>query len=240
MRRIALLLLALFALPAFAADAGNIGPMARLVSPAGGDELIAGSSATIEWEGLALPDRAVEWEAFLSLDGGRTWPLRITPHLDISIRRFVFRVPDLPAREARILLRFGDERREVGMEAPQRFSIAPAALPIPHTRARTRVLSRGERARDGDEGVVVWVEGSRSGGGLREVVAWDPEPEMRRVRPAGRLVLPPGAPVSPRESLAPPDLSPEAAPRPAFRAPEKREPRPPAVPVRLLIRRFNE
>lgn len=237
MRRIPLLLLALVALPAFA-EAPADTPMARLVSPAAGEELVAGSSATIEWEGLALPEGAVEWEAFLSLDGGRTWPLRITPHLDISIRRFAFRVPDLPAREARILLRFGDERREVGMEAPQRFSIAPAALPIP--RARTRVLSRGERARDGDEGVVAWVEGSRSGAGLREVVAWDPDPEMRRVRPAGRLVLPPGAPVSPRESLAPPDLSPEPAPSPVFRAPEKREPRPPAVPVRLLIRRFNE
>lgn len=236
MRRIALLLLALVALPAFAD-----GTVARLVSPSAGDELIAGSSATVEWEGLDLPEHAEEWEAFLSLDGGRSWPLRITPHLDISIRRFTFRVPDLPAREARILLRFGDERNEeVGMEAPQRFSIAPAALPIPYTRTRTRVLSRGERARDGDEGVVVWVDGSRSGGGLREVVAWDPDPEMRKVRPAGRLVPPPGAPVSPRESLAPPSASPEPAPRPVFRTPEKREPRPPTVPVRLLIRRFNE
>lgn len=234
MRRIPLLLLALLALPAFADE-----PMARLVSPVDGEELVAGSVARIEWEGLDLPERAEEWEAFLSLDGGRTWPLRITPHLDISIRRFTFRVPDLPAREARILLRFGDERsEEVGMEAPQRFSIAPAALPIP--RARTRVLSRGERAREGDDGVVVWVEGSRSGGGLREVVAWDPDPEMRRVRPAGRLVLPPGAPVSPRESLAPPAASPEPAPRPVFRMSERQEPRPAAVPVRLLIRRFNE
>ena len=235
MRRVPpLLLLALLALPALAVGQ----EMARLVSPAAGDELVAGSFATIEWEGLALPEGTVEWEAFLSLDGGRTWPLRVTPHLDISIRRFTLRVPDLPTREARILLRFGDERREVGMEAPQRFSIAPAAFPLPHN--RVRVLSRGERARDGDEGVVVWVQGSRSGGGLREVVAWDPGAEMRRVRPAGLLVFPPGAPISPRESLAPPAASPEPAPRPVFQMSERREPRPAAVPVRLLIRRFNE
>lgn len=234
MRRVPLSLLAFLALPALAAGQ----EMARLVSPAAGDELVAGSAATIEWEGLALPERAEEWEAFLSLDGGRTWPLRITPHLDISIRRFAFRVPDLPAGEARILLRFGDERREVGMEAPQRFSIAPAAFPIP--RARTRVLARGERARDGDEGVVVWVEGSRSGGGLREIVALDPGAEMRAIRPAGPLVLLAGGPVSSRETLAPPAVSPEPAPGPAFRGPGKRQPRPPAVPVRLLIRRFNE
>src|SRR5687768_2385723 len=107
MRRVPLLLLAFLALPAFAA--GPAEQMARLVSPAAGDELIAGSAVTIEWEELALPEHTVEWEAFLSLDGGRTWPLRITPHLNISIRRFIFRVPDLPTREARLMLRFGDE-----------------------------------------------------------------------------------------------------------------------------------
>lgn len=235
MRRVPLLLLAFLALPAFAAEGER---MARLVSPAAGDELTAGSPVTIEWEELALPEHTVEWEAFLSVDGGRTWPLRVTPHLDISIRRFTFTVPDLPTREARILLRFGDERREVGMEAPQRFSIAPAAFQSP--RSRIRVLSRGERARAGDEGVVVWVRGSRSGGNLREIVAWDPVAEMRGVRPAGLLVLPPGAPVSPKEEIRPPSLSPNPAPRPLFRTPEKREPRPAAVPVRLLIRRFNE
>src|SRR5688572_1506985 len=236
MRRVLLAILALQATAVLPATAGQ--EMARLVSPTAGDELIAGSAATIEWEELALPEHTVEWEAFLSLDGGRTWPLRVTPHLDISIRRFTFRVPDLPTREARILLRFGDERREVGMEAPQRFSIAPAAFLSP--RNRVRVLSRGERARAGDEGVVVWVRGSRSGGNLREVVAWDPGAEMRGVRPASLLVLPPGAPVSPRDEIRPPSLSPNPAPRPLFRTPEKREPRPAAVPVRLLIRRFNE
>jgi hypothetical protein len=238
MRRLPLLLLAFLALPAFAGERDAGREIARLVSPAAGDELLAGSAVTIAWEELALPEHTVEWEAFLSLDDGRTWPLRVTPHLDISIRRFTFRVPDLPTREARILLRFGDERREVGMEAPQRFAIAPAAFPTPRT--RVRVLSRGERARDGDEGVVVWVRGSRSGGDLREVVAWNPVAEMRGVRPAGLLVLPPGAPVSPREEIRRPALSLDPAPRPVFRAPENREPRPAAVPVRLLIRRFNE
>ena len=219
MRRVPLLLLAFLALPAFAAGPAESGEMARLVSPAAGDELIAGSAVTIAWEELALPGHTVEWEAFLSLDDGRTWPLRVTPHLDISIRRFTFRVPDLPTREARIMLRFGDERREVGMEAPQRFAIAKAAFLSP--RDRVRVLSRGERARDGDEGVVVWVQGSRSGGGLREVVAWDPGAEMRGVRPAGLLVLPPGAPVSPPGGDPPP--FPLSGPRSQTGLPHSRE-----------------
>jgi hypothetical protein len=226
MRRIPLLLV-LVALPAFAD-----GEMARLVAPAAGAELEAGSVASITWEGLALPEHADEWEAFLSLDGGRTWPLRITPHLDISIRFFEFRVPDFPSHDARVLLRFGDERREMEMVAPQSFAIAQGpfrAAPPPHL-----VLSRGER------GVVAWVEGSRSGGDLREVVAVDPDAEIRGVRAAGHLVLPPGAPVSARQTLAPPAASPDPAPRPVFRTPERDGPRPAPVPVRLLIRRFNE
>jgi hypothetical protein len=76
MRPLAWLILALVALslPVYGSDT------ARLVSPAGGSELVAGSEAVLEGE------------AFLSVDGGRT-PLRVTPHLDISIRRFTFRVP---------------------------------------------------------------------------------------------------------------------------------------------------
>lgn len=229
MRRVPLLLLALVALPAFAVD----GERARLVLPAAGDELTAGALATIEWEGVYVPEHADEWEAFLSLDGGHGWPLRITPHLDISIRRFEFRVPDFPTREARILLRFGDERREVEVATPQRFAIAPGRTLRSYPPPR-QVLSRGER------GVVVWVEGSRSGEGLREVVAVDPESELRRVVAAGLLVLPLGVPVSPREEIPPPSLAPDPPPSPIFQAPGTGEPRPAAVPVRLLIRRFNE
>src|SRR5688572_13664597 len=84
----------------------------RLVAPVPGRELAAGSLAVVEWEGQPPIEAAEEWEAFLSLDGGRTHPLRITPHLDLSIRRFTFRVPAFPTREARFLLRFGDERHE--------------------------------------------------------------------------------------------------------------------------------
>ena len=234
MRRIPLLLLALFALPAF----GEARDMALLVSPASGAELTAGSFAAIEWEGLALPERTEEWEAFLSLDGGRTWPLRVTPHLDISIRRFSFQVPDFPTRDARILLRFGDEREEVGMEAPQRFSIARAdfqdALP------RQTVLFRGEHAREGDAGVVVWIEGSRGGNDLREVVSWDPSASFQGIRPTGWMVFPPGAPVTSKADLAKPAVSMAAAPEPLYRMAEERQPRPASIPVRLLIRRFNE
>src|SRR5579885_3146026 len=70
----------------------------RLVSPGRGAILQAGSTAVLEW----MPDSCLahddweEWEAFLSVDGGTSYPFRITPHLDRDLREIRFKVPDLP------------------------------------------------------------------------------------------------------------------------------------------------
>lgn len=214
-------------------------PLARLLSPVAGQELTAGAEAVVEWEGLALPPNAHEWEAFLSVDGGKTWPLRITPHLDLSIRRFTFRVPDLPTEDARLMLRFGDEKREVGMEAPQRFVIRPGsrAGALPPRRA----FSRGERPREGDRGVAFWVEGSRQGGRLREVAALDPPDSFSAVRPVRLPWLPLLGPASGRHDLPPPaavEIDADDGPRAEASDPSPTLPAP--ADVRLLIHRFNE
>lgn len=236
----ALALLALGGRPISAVAADTVGaPLARLLAPAEGDELTAGRDAVIEWEELALPPHVVEWEAFLSVDGGKTWPLRITPHLDIAIRRFTFRVPDLPTREARLLLRFGDEVREVEVETAPRLVIRPGRIAgaLPPRRA----FSRGERPREGDLGVAYWVEGSRQGGRLRVVAALAPPDSVSGVRPVRLPWLPPVYPASDRHDLPPPavtDAEPEAGPRAAVLALSPVLPAP--VDVRLLTHRFNE
>ena len=145
--------------------AASAGP--RLLAPQAGAELRAGTLAVVAWEDP--PREAEEWEAFLSLDGGRTYPLRITPHLALGIRRFAFTVPPFPTREARVLLRFGDERREVGFETPHRFAISLGDTYW--TPGLDIALSPGERPRPRDSGVVVWVEGARDGSGLRQRAA---------------------------------------------------------------------
>jgi hypothetical protein len=146
----------------------------RLLAPGAGVTLAAGATAELEWRPLSpfkrLPD-AEEWEAFLSLDGGVTYPVRITPHLDLDLRRVRWQVPPLPTSDARLLLRFGDERRETVVKLPQRFAIAASPVTgralLPTEPARVR----GEPALPGGAGVVAWVEGSRRGGSLRQVVA---------------------------------------------------------------------
>jgi hypothetical protein len=134
--------------------------------------------AELEWtplEPFNQFSKIEEWEAFLSLDGGATYPVRITPHLDQDLRRVRWQVPPFPTKDARILLRFGDEREETAVELPQRFAItaSPALFPVlekTFTLVRS-AISPGEPALPGHAGVVAWVEGSRRGGSLRQVVA---------------------------------------------------------------------
>jgi hypothetical protein len=161
--------------------AGEMGASVQLVAPRAGATLAAGSMAELEWaplEPFARFSKVEEWEAFLSLDGGATYPMRITPHLDQDLRRVRWQVPPFPTGDARILLRFGDERQETAVELPQSFSItsiaaSPAQFPALE---KTFILARsafspGEPALPGHAGVVAWVEGSRRGGFQRQVVA---------------------------------------------------------------------
>jgi hypothetical protein len=210
MRRLAIHLLALSglagtALAAPAALAARVEPGAQpveLVAPRNGATLAAGSTAELEWAPLASYARLAkieEWEAFLSLDGGATYPLRVTPHLDQDLRHFRWQVPPIATADARLLLRLGDEHKELVVELPQRFSIvespvamAPAFLlevpaPARGEPARTAQAKAEARDKDGDDddddGVVAWVEGSRRGGSLRQVVATGPSGFQTRIQP---------------------------------------------------------
>lgn len=214
----------------------------RLVAPEAGARLVAGSMADLEWAPLAELDRRVEeWEAFLSLDGGATYPVRITPHLDQDVRRIRWQVPPFPAQDVRILLRFGDERRETPVELPARFSIAasPAGFPVFASRSATR----GEPALPGHAGVVAWVEGSRRGGDLRQRIADEPA----ALRPGFSLptMHSEAAEASPLDPEATrPGLAASASPVPAVgrRSARTRAGAGPAfVPdILLLIQRQNE
>ncbi len=124
----------------------------------------SGERLVIRWEDPSPPGR--EWEAFLSLDGGRTFPIRLTPHLSSGTRSFAWRVPELAASDARIRLRFGDERFERQVDFPETFSIRPSG--------RGRVLAArctdiGRRPFRGEEENVAWVEGAPSGANSRLV-----------------------------------------------------------------------
>jgi hypothetical protein len=159
MRRVSLA----FALLAFAtlARAESL----SVVAPANGATLRGGSFAELRWTSAKPPAAAEEWEAFLSVDGGKYYAFRVTPHLDIQLRSFTFIVPNVDTRNARILIRTGDEVHELHFESRDSFSIvrdAKAEVPLP----RVLESGRGEAARDGDPGVLAWANGARDGSGI--------------------------------------------------------------------------
>jgi hypothetical protein len=156
----ALLTAALFAF-ALAARADAL----RLIAPAEGTTLRGGSFAELQWSAEDLPPSAEEWEAFLSLDGGKYYAFRLTPHLELDLQRFTFIVPNVDTCNARILIRVGDEVRETHFEARGTFSIKHDPRADVNV-SRLVHFERGEAARDGDPGVVGWSDGARNGSAI--------------------------------------------------------------------------
>ena len=150
--RAALRQIALTLLVAAPLAAGEAAPI-HVDEPLDGATLTGGSTAVIRWSGSIEECDVEEWEAFLSVDGGRYYSDRITPHLDLSIREFRWNVPNVASRDVRILLRFGNEKDEHAVAVPLSLKIEPV------TRWQVgaeRVSEAGESARPGDPGVTRW------------------------------------------------------------------------------------
>lgn len=215
----------------------------EISTPLGGSRVTVGDFVPIAWQGDIAALRAAgatEWEAFLSVDGGKSYPLRITPHLDLAHDQFRWQVPAYPTRRARLLLRFGDERDEHIVESSTEFEIVAPNRPVHLWQpVRWRVGGRGEKPRPSDRGVLVWTEGDRFGGDLQTVAAIDPTCDLETARVGFDLLLPVAGPPTPRGATV--GLSPEptdAAPR--FLAPPTSAPSIDGSLVRLTIHRFNE
>lgn len=107
------------------------------------------------------PAGADEWEAFLSIDDGRSFPVRITPHLPIAERSFAWTVPPLPTASARIRFRFGVGGVEMERGAPDRFAIGFSERAASFSGSESALRSSPA---PGEEETFAWVErrGSRT------------------------------------------------------------------------------
>jgi len=82
---------------------------AGLVSVAGPDRLTPGSELAVTWT-IARHDRdRDEMELVLSLDGGRSFPIRVTGRISPDAPGVTWRVPALPTERAVLALRAGDD-----------------------------------------------------------------------------------------------------------------------------------
>jgi hypothetical protein len=208
----------------------------QLRAPARGATLRGGSFAELSWSATELPAGAEEWEGFLSVDGGKYYAFRITPHLRIGLRRFTFLVPNVDTHDARILIRAGNEVHEAHLEDAGRFSIARDAH-AEHLFARPLQFGRGEAARDGDPDVVSWTDGARSGGGVTQQSSVPvPVSSIDSVATLAHELPPVLAPAT--ASIVAPSSA-TAAPVVRTRRPRAREPRPTSVDLLLVCSRWN-
>jgi hypothetical protein len=84
-----------------------------------------------------------EAELVLSLDGGLTFPIRVSGDLSPCASRFAWRVPALPTSQARLGLRTGDDERD-DEERIEVVSATFAILPDPERRPETLYARGGE------------------------------------------------------------------------------------------------
>lgn len=178
----------------------------RWLAPVAGASLPSGGSVRVAWEpgpAFARLGDVHEWELFLSLDGGRTWSVRLTPHLALERRDLAVELPDLPVPSARLLLRIGDEHVEHEVELGSELPLVRAAAPPARIDFARRAPAAGERARAGTPGVRRWRTGTAEGRDL----AWRSAAAPTQVLDAGWRAtlggLPPAlVPESPRPAAA--------------------------------------
>lgn len=84
----------------------------RFLAPAAGDLLGSGVVHEARWSAPCEQHAdADEMELLLSLDGGRTFPIRLTAELPLCASTFRWKVPALSTGRARLAVRIGEEGR---------------------------------------------------------------------------------------------------------------------------------
>ncbi len=85
------------------------------------------SGETVVLEAGRPPAGVEELEILLSVDGGRTFPVRVSRELRPEARRVEWRVPNLPASEARMRVRYRRGGREIDGPSGDPFAILGVA-----------------------------------------------------------------------------------------------------------------
>lgn len=103
-------------------------PDVTFTQPEPGATLHGGELMEIRWS--SVPPEADEVELLLSVDGGQHFSLRLTEELDADSRSFRWRVPNLIADGATLVLRMGIHGREIESAPGPLFSLRPEPSPV--------------------------------------------------------------------------------------------------------------
>jgi hypothetical protein len=175
-----------------------------------GEALRAGDTTTLRF---AAGEETEEMEILLSLDGGRTFQLRVTREMSHGTRELRWRVPNLPAARARLALRVRDrDDNEVVRAVSEEFAILPADTePLEDLRRFAGEWRAGEAL--GEIPASAPIEAPGLGGASETLRALDHETDLNRTTHAAHPGVPPET-VPGRAEPAPPErISTPATPR---------------------------
>lgn len=116
------------------------------LSPSRAEALAPGAVVTVEWRSACesdIPPGFDEAELVLSLDGGLTYPIRVSRELDPCETTHSWHVPSIATDSARLALRMGEE----GHGESERLAAVGDTfriLPDPEGRAQTLIPRAGE------------------------------------------------------------------------------------------------
>ncbi|MDQ6891210.1 MAG: hypothetical protein M3167_00830 [Acidobacteriota bacterium] len=137
---------------AIAAVASFAGASEGFRSPQRGALLQPGERVEVSWT-LPTDFRAVEMELILSLDGGKSFPIRVTRDLPPSTTTVRWRVPAFATPRARLGLRTGDDEepdREIILFLSEEFAIVPdpsaGSEPVVREQGEWRTAEAGDSA----------------------------------------------------------------------------------------------
>jgi hypothetical protein len=119
------------------------------LTPSSGESLAPGSVIQVAWRSACesdLPPAFDEAELVLSLDGGLTYPIRVSRELDPCESTISWRVPALAAGSARLALRLGEESE---WESEEIVAVSDTFQILPDADGRVEQLV----ARSGEWGV---------------------------------------------------------------------------------------
>lgn len=106
-----------------------------VLSPAAGEAVRAGQLVEVRWDGV--PAETEEMELLLSLDDGASFPVRLTKELERDRRSAYWRVPNLPAGRARLLVRYESDGVETeGQKGPAFRILGDPTLALETVRRR--------------------------------------------------------------------------------------------------------
>lgn len=147
----------------------NLFAHVELDNPVGGETFTHGQPVNIQWH-IAIPHQTLNWDLFLSTDGGATWePIQM--NIPAGQLSFQWYAPTIETTQARVSVIMDNEGVDYQDESLN-FSIGPSNAPALITQAQNLTIQCGTSNQE--DQIVMWLDnnGGASASGICGNLVW--------------------------------------------------------------------